>query len=118
MTASSPCFTAIEIFDRRPDGVRFSVKLTPKAASNMLDRVELDSDGAARLRVCVTVAPEKGKANKALIALLAKEFSLPKSTIHIQSGDTARLKTLHIDGDPDHLIDQLSRAMTRMSLGI
>ena len=48
----------------------------------------------------VTAVPEDGKANKAVIALLAKRLKLPKSAIDIASGATDRRKTLLIDGDP------------------
>ncbi len=44
------------------------------------------------LRVSVTQAPEKGKANKAIIALLAKELSLRKSQIELISGETSGQK--------------------------
>ena len=40
--------------------------------------------------------PEKGRANGALIALLAKALDWPKSAILLESGDTNRLKRLRI----------------------
>jgi uncharacterized protein YggU (UPF0235/DUF167 family) len=42
--------------------------------------------------------PVDGKANAALIALMAKRLDVPKSSITLVGGDTARLKTLDIDG--------------------
>lgn len=57
------------------------------------------ADGNARLRVTVTAVPEKGKANKALVKLLAKKLRLPKSVIQIIAGHHARDKTLLITGD-------------------
>ena len=47
-------------------------------------------DGA--LKVCVTQAPEKGKANKAIIEVLAKWLEVRKSQIELISGETASQK--------------------------
>ncbi len=73
-----------------------AVRVTPKAAANRI-LVEPAAPGAApRLRIYVTTAPEDGKANKAVIALLAKALGLPKSRIVIVRGDTGRDKLLRI----------------------
>jgi len=47
----------------------------------------------------VTAAPEKGKANAAVIEVLAEALGLPKSALRIVSGETSPLKTVEIDGD-------------------
>ena len=52
-------------------------------------------------------AGEKGKANKALIALLAKSIGIPKSSLELLSGDTARKKILRIEGEPEDLTERL-----------
>lgn len=76
---------------------RFKVKLTPSARKNAVLGWEDDV-----LKCSVTTAPEKGKANKALIELLAKTLHIPKTSISVAAGDTNRLKTLEISGDcPD-----------------
>jgi uncharacterized protein (TIGR00251 family) len=49
-------------------------------------------------KVKVTAPPIEGKANKALIALLAKKLAVPKSHIEIISGKSSRLKSIQIDG--------------------
>ena len=49
------------------------------------------------LRVYTTVAPENGRANSAVIELLAKHFKLPKSRIKIVKGLTSRDKIVTID---------------------
>lgn len=77
--------------------VKFKVKLTPSAKKNAISGWEGDV-----LKCSVTVVPEKGKANKALIELLAKALHIPKTSICVAAGDTNRLKTLEISGDcPD-----------------
>lgn len=107
MTQSSPSYTAFDILEPRAAAVRLFIKLTPKAAANRLDRVEMDGDGQARLRVSVTTVPEKGKANKALVALLAKELSLAKRDISILAGTVSRLKTVEISGNAQSLLDDI-----------
>lgn len=95
-------------FLAHPDGVRLQVHLTPGAARDGLDRVDQDVNALARLRVTVTDVPEKGKANKALIKLLAKKLRLPKSTIRIIAGHQSRDKALLIAGDTPILLKQIS----------
>lgn len=55
------------------------------------------------LRVRVKAVPDKGKANAAVIGLLAKALGVPKSALTLIAGDTARLKTIDIAGDPAQL---------------
>lgn len=59
------------------------------------------------LRLRVKAVPDKGKANAAVIALLSKALGTPKSAITLIAGDTARLKTLRILGDPEILTRKL-----------
>ena len=89
------------------DGVKVTVRLTPKASRNRIDGVALDGDGRAMLKVSVTVVPEDGKANAALIKLLAKEWRLPRTSIDIVQGATDRRKVLHISGDSQELWERL-----------
>lgn len=48
-------------------------------------------------RVSVSAPPQNGKANQALIDLLARYFAVPKSTIKILRGNSARRKLIQID---------------------
>ena len=77
---------------------RFEVKLTPGAARSEIRGWEDLADGQRILRVSVTAAPEKGKANAALIALLSKAWKLPKGAFTIVRGETDRTKVLDVDG--------------------
>lgn len=56
-----------------------------------------------RLKVQVTAAPERGKANAAVIEVLAKALGIPKSAIRLTAGQTSPLKTVEIDADPSRL---------------
>ena len=84
---------------RLDDRIRFEVRLTPNAGRNEVAGVGEDADGKPYLKVRVTAIPEKGKANKALIALLSKALRVPKGAISIASGETSRVKTVEIAGD-------------------
>lgn len=81
-----------------PNSTRISVKITPKASKNAVIGWESDLFGEKTLKCTVTVVPEKGKANKALIALLSKHFGVAKSMITIVRGETSRLKIVEIQG--------------------
>jgi uncharacterized protein (TIGR00251 family) len=71
-----------------------NVRLTPKARRNAILGWAEDTGGKRILKVSVTAAPEKGKANEALVELLSKAWKVPKSAIRIRQGETSRNKTL------------------------
>ncbi|KGD87516.1 DUF167 domain-containing protein [Rhizobium sp. YS-1r] len=96
---------------RHPDHLRLAIRLTPNAGRNVVEGVEIAADGEAFLKARVTAVPEDGKANKALILLIADTFRLPKSSISIISGETARKKILRIDGDPEDLEEKLKKLL-------
>ena len=93
------------------DGVLVPVRLTPKAGRNRIDGVKPDADGTRRLAVSVTAVAEDGKANGALIGLLAKTWKLPKSAISIAAGAKARAKLVRVAGDPDTLLPRIEKEM-------
>ncbi len=67
-----------------------------------------DTEGGAVLKVAVNQPPVDGKANKALIKLLAKSWGLPKTAISVKKGASGRSKTLFVEGDPEHLIKRMT----------
>jgi len=71
------------------DGVLVPLKAFPKARSNSVSGIH---DG--RLRVSVTAAPERGKANAAIVKLLAKQLGIAKREIVLVRGETSQLKTV------------------------
>lgn len=83
-----------------PNGIELCIRLSPSASRNGFAAPETvqTPHGKERtaLRAAVTAAPENGKANAALIALLAKTLRLPKSSITVIRGQTDRTKILHI----------------------
>ena len=91
------------LFKPAAGGLTVTVKVTPRASRTRVTGLAQDADGAPLLAVAVTAPPEDGKANAALVRLLAKEWRVPRSAITIASGAASRRKTLHIAGDPDRL---------------
>lgn len=87
-------------YRRHGDGIELRVRLTPKSARDGVEGVETAADGRSHLKARVRAVPEDGKANKALVRLLSKELGVPAGAIALVSGETARLKTLRLDGDP------------------
>lgn len=73
----------------------FRVKVLPKAKSERILK-ETGADGAVLYKIYVTAAPEYGKANKAVIKLLAKALGIAKSNLTITHGHTSREKTIKI----------------------
>ena len=49
-------------------------------------------------KVRVTAAPEGGKANDAVVGLVAATVGLPRAAVRIVSGHGTREKTVEIDG--------------------
>lgn len=72
-----------------------SMRVTPNARSERL-AIEAESDDGVKLKVWVTVPPEDGKANKAVIKLLAKALGLPKSALDVERGETSRIKVIRV----------------------
>ncbi|MAK64241.1 MAG: hypothetical protein CMF75_05775 [Maricaulis sp.] len=78
------------------DGLTLQVRLTPNASRDVIEAWRAASDGSVHLAVKVRAVPEKGKANAALVALLAKQLGLPKRDVDVIRGATSRLKTVRI----------------------
>lgn len=75
------------------EGVLLPVKAAPASRQNGIQGVH-----AGHLKVAVTAAPEKGKANKALAQVLAKQLGLRKSDVQLVQGETSSQKQFLIRG--------------------
>ena len=84
-----------------------NLRVTPNAGADRIEGSETRDDGSTVLRVRVKAVPDRGKANDAVIALLARALAVPKSSVTLLSGETARLKTIGIEDDPDLLLQRL-----------
>ncbi|HZQ38511.1 MAG TPA: DUF167 domain-containing protein [Dehalococcoidia bacterium] len=73
--------------------VRIAIQITPRAAA---DRIEGWS--GEELRVRVTVPPVEGRANAALVRLLARALGIAPSRVRVLAGATSRRKLVEIEG--------------------
>lgn len=90
------------------DGLHVRLKVAPKAAANRVAGMAADADGGRVLKVAVTAPADKGKANAAVVKLLAKEWGVAKSEMDIVQGQTSRNKMLLIQGDGAALLRRLT----------
>jgi uncharacterized protein YggU (UPF0235/DUF167 family) len=67
------------------------------------------------VKVRVTAAPESGKANAAVLKLLARAWKIPRSTMEIVSGATARRKVVAVSGDPNAINNRINDWMETVS---
>lgn len=95
-------------FEAAPDGAAVRVRLSPGAARDRVTGVARDENGVAWLTASVTQPPENGRANKALIRLLAKEWRVTKSSIVVTKGRTSRRKVLNVTGQSGAVLDKLA----------
>ncbi len=68
------------------------VKVVPGAS-----RTRCLGEWEGRARIAVAAAPEKGKANAALAAYLAKLLSVRRRDVVVVAGHTSPLKTIRIE---------------------
>lgn len=72
--------------------MKLKIKVIPNSSMNL---VETELDGS--LKVKLTSPPDKGKANKQLVEVLAKHYEISKSKIKILKGQTSRNKILEVE---------------------
>lgn len=76
-----------------PRGVLLPVRAQAGARKN-----GIGGEHNGMLRVAVTAVPEKGKANKAIIAVLAETLGVPKSSIELVAGEASSQKKFLVVG--------------------
>jgi uncharacterized protein (TIGR00251 family) len=101
--------------DARPwsvlaNGVTVRVRVTPKSSRDDVGGIDETAQGMA-LKVRVRAVPDKGAANAAVTATLADWLGVPKSTVTLVSGSTARIKVIAIAGDGELLSARLEQRL-------
>jgi uncharacterized protein (TIGR00251 family) len=92
------------------EGVILPVRAHPGAR-----RAGIRGEQEGALKVGVTQVAEKGKANKALLAVLAKELGLRKSQLELLSGETSQNKRLLVRGiEREQFADRIASALTKV----
>ncbi|MFO0975602.1 MAG: DUF167 domain-containing protein [Planctomycetaceae bacterium] len=81
------------LFQASSSGVILRVYVQPKAR-----RAQIIGLHADRLKLAVTEPPDKGKANAAVIDLIAETFKVAPSRVSLVRGDTSRQKDIAIQG--------------------
>jgi uncharacterized protein YggU (UPF0235/DUF167 family) len=80
-------------------GAELRVKASPGARDDRIEDVALDASGESHLKVHIRAAPEKGRANAAIEALLAEALGVPKSAVSVEKGAAGRAKVVRIAAD-------------------
>ncbi len=83
------------------DGIILQLRISPNASKNEI----ITTDDM--LKVKITAQPVDGKANKALVEFLSKQFKVPKSYIEILKGQTSKDKTVLIKTTSDECIAKI-----------
>ena len=85
-----------------------TIRLSPRAKADRLLAVAATAEGRHAIKASVTAPPEGGRANEALLRLLAQTWHLPRRNLSIVAGATSRNKIVNVAGDPHQLFAQLS----------
>ena len=89
------------------DGLRVAIRLSPRAKADRLLAIAA-AEGGRVLKASVTAPAERGRANEALLQLLARAWHLPRRDLSIATGSTGRNKAVRVAGDPRWLIDKIT----------
>ncbi|WP_119680009.1 DUF167 domain-containing protein [Indioceanicola profundi] len=89
-------------------GVRVHLRVSPKASRTAVQGIAESAPGRMAVKVAVTAPPENGKANEAVLKLLAKEWRLPKTSLEVVAGGADRSKIIHVAGETAELLPRLT----------
>ncbi len=99
------------MIETHADGLLLQVHVKPKSSRNRLIGVHGD-----RLKIAVTSAPEKGKANAAVLEFLSEQLGLKRSQVSLVAGETSPLKTFLVRArDQDSLRQRIALALAAAS---
>ena len=91
----------------REGGTRLELRVKPGARRSAIVGVH----GGA-LKVAVPAAPERGKANRAVLDLLGEALGLPPSSLRLLSGEASRDKTVLVPLPPAEVAARLASRVT------
>lgn len=89
---------------RAGDRVIFTVRVVPRAAATAVA-----GERAGALVVRVTAPPVDGRANEAVVALLAETLGVPRGDVRVESGATARTKIVSIPAGAEAALRRLAK---------
>ena len=89
--------------EQRGDAVRLTVRVQPRASRSEIAGVHGDA-----LKVRLAAPPVAGEANRELVRFLARQAGIPRSRVHVVSGETSRQKVVEFE---DARVDAVRAAL-------
>lgn len=80
-----------------------ALHVTPRSGRDCVSGIKHEDLNGTEVHVRVTAPPDGGKANKAVIKLLAKQLHVPKSACELVRGETSRHKLVSVPLSEDEL---------------
>ena len=99
------------------DGVRVAIRLSPRARSDRLRGIAATAEGRRAITISVTAPAQDGRANEALLQLLARAWRLPRRDLSIVVGAASRNKIVRVAGDWHQLLAKLSGEIAGLPAG-
>lgn len=90
------------------DGQVLTLRISPNASKNEIIKTR---EG---IKIKITAQPIDGKANKALIEFLAKQFKVPKSYFEIIRGETSKDKSILINNIDAEKVNQINKMLNNI----
>jgi uncharacterized protein len=87
----------------RREGLLVAVHVSPRARADRLGIVDRAADGRLTVTAHLAAPPADGRANEALLRLLARAWRLPRRDLAIVAGTASRNKIVRVTGDPQEL---------------
>ena len=90
------------------------LRVVPNASADRIEGIVQLGDGSPALKLRVHAVPDKGKANAAVVKLLAKNWGVPRSSLTVVAGEKDRTKTLLLAGEPHERLALLTGWFERL----
>lgn len=90
------------------DGQVLTLRISPNASKNEIIKTP---EG---IKIKITAQPIDGKANKALVEFLAKQFKIPKSYFEIIRGETSKDKSILINNIDTEKVNQINEMLNNI----
>lgn len=87
------------------DGLIVNIKISPNSKKNEIVKEE------EYTKIKITAQPIDGKANKALVEFLSKNFKIPKTSIKILKGETSKEKTVLFETKDEEKLQKLKEIL-------
>ncbi len=96
-------FYLICMIKQTDKGIVVSFKISPNARKNEIIK---DESG---IKIKITAQPVEGKANKALVEFLSRQFKIPKTSVQIVKGETSKDKIVLFETSENEKIELLTK---------